>query len=277
MSKIEIPDYLLNAVAPNTRQPNPERMSVTSLFDSPLIRTLQMEHWNEITEEVDDMLWALYGIALDTIVKQNCREGLTQLKMELPLLDYVLVGQPDIYYLTNELLADLKTTSVWNLKEPRREWIMQLNTYRYMMSKLYPTLKVNKLQVHGLARDWRKNEKLKYNNYPDSAFVILDIPIIEDMEQVIDAAMKEHKHCSKRECTFEEKWQKEDTFAVMKKGQKSAKRVLDSIEEALDWCKENKYAVDNNIISIVKRPGECVRCQSYCKVSKFCPYFNPQI
>jgi len=267
-----LPEYLIEAVKPNSRQPNPERMSVTQLGDSPLIRTLWMENWDKIEQDPEDMLWALYGTALDTIVKAHNRTGLVDLKFEYPFDDYTIVGKPDIYYPSTETLVDVKTTSVWTLQNPRKEWTYQLNVYKWLMEQLMPELKVKKLEVHGIGRDWRKNEKLRYNTYPDSAFVVINIPMWDDVGKVIDADIKRHKNFPREECTLEEKWSKPDQYAVMRTGRKSALRVLDSEGDAHKWCKHNDHKVGANGIKIVKRPGEFVRCNQYCSVSSVCPF-----
>jgi hypothetical protein len=53
----------------------------------------------------------------------------------------------------------------------------------------------------------------------------------------------------------------------MKKGRKTALRVLDSREEAEQWMKENK----GDYIEV--GPGEDKKCQDgYCRVAAFCSY-----
>ena len=277
------PEYLINACKGDNRKPNEKRMNVTHLFDAPLIRTLSIKYWDKIERKPEDMIWALWGTAVDTIVKSHNSTGMIDLKLELPYDDFIIVGKPDIYYPIDGLLVDVKTTSVWNLKEAKLAWTHQLNCYKYMMAKLMPQLKVNKMQVHGIARDWRPVEKLRYDDYPDCPFVILNIPVLDDIEQAIDMAIKEHKHNPERECLPDERWQKQDQYAVMKQGRKSALRVLNSDVEAKKWCIENEY-IENwttgklkSGINIVKRPGVCTRCQSYCPTSSFCPFYKKNV
>ena len=264
-------EYLKEAVKPDTRAPDPTRISVTQLSDSPLIRTLWLENYDKIEQEPEDMLWALYGTALDTIVKRHNKTGMVDLKLELPFENYTIVGKPDIFYPSTGLLVDVKTTSVWTLKNPRKEWTYQLNCYKYLMERLMPELKVEKLQIHGIARDWRKNEKLRYHDYPSSAFVIIDIPIWEDMEKVIDADIKRHTKFPREECTDEEKWTKPTTFALKKEGRKTAIKVENTKEQLMSYCQKNNIVIDGNHY-IEERPGECVRCLNYCQVSSFCKY-----
>lgn len=279
---MEIPEYLINATKRDTRQPNPNRISVTDLINPPLHRTLYHKHWKEIKYDPLDSIWMILGTALDTIVKKYSQTSLTKLKLELPTIDgLTIVAVPDLIDVTSGVLADLKVTSCWSVKNVKKEWEYQLNLYDYLLYKLQNDLwkQINKLEIHAILRDWRKNEKFRYNDYPDNQFIILPINrwSITEQEQFLDAQLKERLQFPDRECTDEEKWKKEDTFAVMKKGRKSAMRVLDSMVEAKNWCLDKGYSNEGGLkpgISIVKRPGECSRCENYCSVRDFCKYYS---
>lgn len=276
MAHKDYPEYLINGVAPRTSIPDPRRMGVTALCDSPLVRTLGIKYYDKVQEDPADKLWALYGTALDTIVKANNRLGMVDMKFEYQLDDFLLVGKPDIYYPSSGLLVDLKVTSVWNLQKPKKEWAFQLNVYRYLMAKLNPNFKVTSLEIHGIGRDWRQNEFLRYGgDYPSKPFVMIDIPMwdLDETGDIIREHARDHKMNPERECTDEEKWSKPDQYAVMKKGRKSALRVLDTNEEAYAWINSNGHTLGAGGITICKRKGENVRCNSYCAYNQFCPYY----
>ena len=74
-------------------------------------------------------------------------------------------------------------------------------------------------------------------------------------------------------CTPKEMWRKEDVFAVMKDGRKSALRLLPTMEKAKQYLKDNNM-VENKGCCIVHRLGENVRCNHYCSVNKFCDQFT---
>jgi formate-dependent phosphoribosylglycinamide formyltransferase (GAR transformylase) len=71
-------------------------------------------------------------------------------------------------------------------------------------------------------------------------------------------------------CTPEERWSKGDSWAIMRTGRKTALKVCKSEEEANALLKE--LGGD----SIEFRKGEDVRCESYCNVCKWCPYYQKQ-
>lgn len=285
---MKYPEYLINAVKGDTKPPNPLRIGVTELINPPLQRTLFHKNWDKIKKDPGDCIWMLLGNGLDEIVKRHSTTALTKLKLELPTVHGItVVAIPDLVDTVDKVLADLKVTSVWSVKETKKEYTYQLNLYFYLLKKLMPDLarQIERLEIHGILRDWRPVEKLRYNDYPKSQFVILPIDMWEtvEAEKFLDAQLQDHIHNPERECTPEERWQKQDQYAVMKAARKSALRVLDSYEEAMKWCSENNYTdsksgilVTKPAISIVKRPGSCVRCQQYCSVSEFCPYYKPE-
>ena len=71
-------------------------------------------------------------------------------------------------------------------------------------------------------------------------------------------------------CADDERWKKEDSWAVKKKGQKRATRVFDNVDEA------NQYSSSNSAeTEIEHRPGEYTRCKgNYCGVADFCHQYR---
>ena len=271
------PEYLVRAVSGDKYEPRPDRMSVTRLIGPPLIRTLEMLHYDDIEENVEDKLWALDGIGFDYIMKHYSQWGLTNIKLEVPfpLHKLTVVAKLDYYDVLNYILADLKRTSVWSiqdaLKYGNKDWEKQLNVYSYLLNSVAPSLRVDKLQIHSFARDWRPIEKLRFNDYPGK-MVVFDIPQWSKSDQInyIDAQLQDHIKNPERECTPAEKWQKSDQWAVKKAGNKTAKggKVCNSKAEAEAFINSHpgtKWEIEF-------RPGECVRCKTYCNIRQFCKY-----
>ena len=57
----------------------------------------------------------------------------------------------------------------------------------------------------------------------------------------------------------------------MKKGRKTALRVLNSQEEAEEWMAAN----GGDHIEV--RPGEDKKCKDYCSVCEFCNYYRERV
>jgi hypothetical protein len=69
-------------------------------------------------------------------------------------------------------------------------------------------------------------------------------------------------------CAPEEMWEEPTKYAVMKKGRKSAVRVLGSMEDAEKYMEDK--GLSTKIHSITVRPGSRKRCDSYCNVNQWC-------
>jgi len=82
-------------------------------------------------------------------------------------------------------------------------------------------------------------------------------------------------------CSDKDMWKKNDTWAVKKKGQKRALRVLDSEEEAIkymEWHNETDQAYTKKTnLEMEFRSGEFTRCGNYCSVADFCNQYKERI
>lgn len=221
------------------------------------------------------------GQAVDHVISQNAEGAIVQGKFEIPIDGIEVVGKPDIYYPEVGIIEDWKVTSVWSfLLGEKKDWERQLNCYAWGKRKQIIEAeldnKITKLTIHAILRDWQKSKMLRDDDYPRIPFISKDIPLwtFEKQEQYIKDQLEYHRMSEPAECSSEDKWEKPTTYAVMKKGRKSALRVLDSMEKAENW-KADKQGLEpkgSNGLSIIKRPGECTRCLNYCPVRAVCEF-----
>lgn len=279
-NKYELPEYVCNSVYASFK-PNLQRFGITALIDPPLIRTLRAEHWDELDEDISDKIWMIRGNALDEYLKKHSRWGLTNIKLEKVWTKdadgnvITIVAKPDYYNVLTHVLADFKDTSVWSIINDNPSWDAQLNSYDFLMDLLVPQLKIGDLQLHGFPKDWKKNEKLRIGyNYPEIPFKNISIPRWSRAEQraFIDNRLDDHLENPRRKCTAEERWARAAVYAVKKLGNKTAKggKLCASQAEADQWIAahpEKKWEVEF-------RPPASPRCQEYCSVNQFCPFFK---
>ena len=72
-------------------------------------------------------------------------------------------------------------------------------------------------------------------------------------------------------CSAEDRWQKDNAWAVMKEGRKSAVRVFDNEKDAKELNKTDaKFYIEF-------RKGESVRCEKYCLVKEWCNQYQNEI
>lgn len=283
-NKYNLPDAIYNALK-DVYRPDKKRLSITRLIDSPLIAHLLDKHWDELEEDASERLWALLGQSMDYILSKNApKHWIVQEKLEHETNGIIVVGKIDYYDPETKTLGDWKSTSVWSyIFGGRSEWEKQLNCYDWL--ERHRGRRPEKLVAQRLFRDWTQRRSTG-SDYPTIPFMSLSIDKWpeEKQETYIQSRLELHQS-EPTECVSEEKWEKPTMWAVMKRDRKSALRVLNSLEDALDWCSKNghtktietlvgaTFQLKDNI-KVTERRGEYVRCNSYCPVRTVCPYRN---
>ena len=250
------------------------RISVTGLIGPPRIRQLKMRYADEMVEDVSEGIWRLLGSAVHGVLERAEIEGTIQeRRVSTEILGWKVTGQADLWTPPGTL-DDYKVTSAWSaIRAPKPEWISQLNCYAHLTR--LDGRRVDKLRIVAIFRDWSRSRAIRDSDYPRIAAGVIPIPVWPDEQAAEYMARRVELHqeagrlydCDLPICTPEERWDKKTTFAVKKKGRKSALRVLDSQEEA-----EENMAPRGAGHFIEERPGESTRCLGYCPVCDFCDY-----
>ena len=261
---------------------DPKRVGVTTLINPPRVRLLSVKHWEEIEEDVSDHLWKILGNACHYVLgKADSNTRIIEEKMTEEVDGITVVSKPDIYDTALHSLEDYKITSIWSAKLGDRDsWDNQLNCYAWFLRKR--DYKVDNLYINAILKDWRRGEKLKYNDYPPIPFIRIKCNLwtFEEQEAYIKERVAVYKKCLELSedlipiCSEKERWKKEDKFAVKKNSNKKAERVLDTAQEAESWIKERQKKDTKNKYSIEYREGADFKCTDYCSVNKFCSYYK---
>jgi hypothetical protein len=264
-------------------------ISVTSLIDSPKIRLMKDKYDDQIEVDAVDMVWALFGTAVHSVLEKSKQSDdiITEERLYKEVDGWVLSGAIDRQeFISNDdgsrtvNIIDYKVTSVWSVIYGKPEWENQLNCYAYLASKT----NVGSLKICAILRDWNRRDAEKKEDYPKAPIVFVDIPLWDKnkTEEYIKERIRMHQEAQISFdlnedvglCSDEDMWKKNDTWAVKKKGQKRAIRVLDSEEEAnnyIDWHNETDQAYTKKTdLEIEFRSGEYTRCGNYCSVADFC-------
>jgi len=251
-----LPQWLVDKLVPKDKTPNPKRMSVTDLIHPPRMRTLKLERYDEITQDVSELLAFFDGNNLDEAFKEDKGE---QIKMELPIGGITLVGVMD--RLEENTILDRKRCKVGGKEYPStlKEWECQLNVYSYMRNVLEGK-RVDRLENHLFYKDWTP-VRTSDPSYPQAGYEIIVQPhwLVEEQEQYIHTQLEYHS-TKPMDCPKSERW---SSFAIKSKGRKTAHRVLKSIQACEDWMNKNKkgdYIEDR----------DCLRCKFFCSVRSVC-------
>ena len=256
-------------------------ISVSTLIDSPMIAYLRAKYRDQIQRDVSDYSYILDGKAEDVVIENT--EGPEILHRQRRLFATVdgvkISGMFDVLYQDWDgatVLGDLKRTSVWSiLYKDNKKWEAQLNLYHWLgvESGFFEDhgIKIDRLAIHASIRDWVRSKRNE-DNYPPSPFAVLDIDLwTHDFGTFYVKQQLKLHNSSPRECSDEDRWKSEDTWAVKKKGQKRAVRVLNSEHDAMRYL-EHEHPKN---LFIEHRPGGYRRCEDYCEVSSFCPIWRP--
>jgi hypothetical protein len=270
-NRLNLPQALVDAVS--TRAPS-GAYSGSMMTKTPRQVWLARRHYSEMSEDVADRIWSLFGTAVHAIIEASAgTKSLAEeyLRVTLPNGETVS-GVPDLY--EDGKISDWKTVSVWSVAfyddQKRMEYEAQLNTYAYLYRAYgFP---VRELEIVWIMRDWQAN-KARYNaDYPDCQVRRLSIRLwgADEMEAYLIertglfGGYANTPDDELPECSAADRWAKAGTWAVMKKGRKAALRVLSTEEEAAQWMEANGGD------EVVHRPGEqWTRCE-YCAGRPWC-------
>lgn len=206
-------------------------------------------------------------------------------------------------------MDDYKHTSGYAVKEGKPgertrkdDWTLQLNFLRWLLYHGYQ-IEVSKLRIVAFIREWSVLKAAREPDFPQEQVMPIEIATIDldIVTSMIIEKVKAHQYAQQTvdewqnngetplpaslECTFEERWAKPDTYAVKKKGRKSClpgSAGLRTEEDALNYIVEKcggTYDHANDQVKIPKdhyvehRRGESTRCEHYCDVKRFCPFY----
>jgi hypothetical protein len=278
-NKLNLPQPIVDAVINDKYSKGAADISVTELMDPPQMRDLKKRYENKIIIDVSDQLYALYGQIIHKIFEVNEKEAVAERRLSIEVGGWSISGGMDRYTAKEGLLQDYKFTTVYKVKkgEAPEEWVRQLNVYAEILRQNGE--KVINLEIVALFRDWSKLEASRDENYPQYMISIVEIPLIDSKEvmKYIESQVRLHQDADKGTyipCSKEERWAKDDSYAIMKEGNDRAYRVCASKEAA--QLVMSGLGVREKEYSIELRKGESVRCKNYCVVKDFCVQYSKE-
>ena len=274
---LNLPQALVDAVTLEKHNAEGE-ISATTLIKGVKEYLLTERHWDEITVDVKDSIWALWGTTTHKLLEKEYDGTFTEEKFEEIVNSYKVTGRVDCYDMEHEILLDYKTTSAWKVVFKNFEdWYMQGMIYSWLLSK--KGLKVNKCKFVAILRDWSESESIKKADYPKSPVYTYEFDVTEaDLKSVEEFIKLKTENVEKfkeiadddiPECSPDERWAEQTKYAVMKEGRKTAIKVFEDESEANGYAKElgEKHYVET-------RPGKDKKCTRYCACCTFCNYYK---
>ena len=276
-NRLNLPEAIVKACS-RERHSKPGEISATTLLKGMKEVILTERHWDELSADAADQLWALWGTTAHAILESEGANEFTEIKLKHEICGVTLTGTIDNYDMKEGVITDWKTASVWKvIYHDFADWTMQGLVYAWL---LYQNgFSVKKCRFVALLKDHSKAKARYGNGYPKSPVCVYEFAVTADMmndaEGFIRAKIEQYKLMRQLsddlipECPEKERWAEPEKHAVLKEGRKSAVKLFESREEA------DKHALALGAEHYaVTRPGEDRKCMDYCACNKFCGYYR---
>ena len=276
-NKLNLPAAFVNAVS-TTRHNAPGCFSATTLNKGAKEIILSDRHFDEITVDAADSVWAVWGTAVHALLESQPDNNFHEESFKVPVGNSFVTGQVDSYDMEHATIFDWKTASVWKVQfNDFTDWRRQGLTYAWLLQQ--SGLEVKKCRFVALLKDHSKTKAKTDSSYPQSPVFIYEFDITpQDMEETRDRILNkvlEIESAYKLDddaiepCSAEERWADGEKWAVMKNGRKSAVKVFDNQLDADAMAGElgNSHYVEH-------RPAISRKCGEYCNCKDFCNFYK---
>lgn len=286
-NKLSLPQPFVDAATGNHKY-KPNRYSVTEVLGGTCEAVLKRRHAGEAEEDVSDRLWAVLGSAVHKVLEsaesapEQHQEQWMCVEIDNDGERYELSGIPDLYDERTGDVTDWKVTGTikWQ-KQEFDDYRMQTLIYCWMLRQ--KGHKADNGEVVMMLRDWSKSKSRFDKEYPQCQVQKVRWHFTdEDFKEAELHIFKWFAEVSKQEklpdselvpCSPENRWHRDDKWAVVKDGVKRATRVLDDPDTAASMC-DSLGEKTGKRYHVEYRKGEDVRCEMYCSVAFACPFFQ---
>ena len=277
---LNLPAGLVKAVS--TERHNAEKcLSATTLIQGTKQIILTDRHWDELEDDVSERIWAIWGTAVHSLLEHEGENDFTEQEISCQVDGITVTGRIDNYNMATGTIADYKTASVNKVKfNDFSEWHTQGLIYAWLLAR--NSFPVSKCRFIALLKDHSRTEARRDLRYPAKPTYVYEFSVTPDklfkIGRFIREKVREYEAYRKLAedeipaCGPEQRWDRPATFAVMRNGLKRAVRLFDEKQAAdrLAATKGDGHYVEH-------RPGESIRCQSYCLCCDFCDFYHQHV
>lgn len=178
-NRFNLPQALVDAVKNDPYNKGSADFSITELLTPPRQRALKIKYKDQLTEDVSDRLWSLYGQIAHLILERANRRDFVEKRFFMDINGKVISGQIDTLCLDDGILSDYKLTAAYGFmggRPPKDEWVAQLNMQRYLLWH-NDYMNIRGLRIIGLLRDYQASKAKDDEKYPQHMVAYHDIPM----------------------------------------------------------------------------------------------------
>lgn len=274
---LNLPAAFVHAVS-TERHNAPHCYSATTLNKGAKEIVLTDRHYDEITVDASEQIWAVWGTAVHALLESEKDDNFHEECFKVAVGNSYVTGQVDSYDMERGIINDWKTASVWKVQfADFADWRAQGLTYAWLLTK--SGLEVKKCRFVALLKDHSKTKAKHDASYPQSPVFVYEFDVTaEDLaatEARIISKVTEIENAYKlgdddiEPCTLEERWADGEKYAVMKIGRKTAVKLFDNQQDAEAYAGElgNSHYVEH-------RPAVSRKCEDYCSCCDFCNFYK---
>jgi len=277
-NRLNLPEGIVKAISTEPHNKSDKELSATTLLKGIKEILLTNRHWEELTDDAADRIWAVWGQAVHALLEAEGENEFTEVDVHEFLGDMRITGRVDNFNMATGVITDYKTASIWKIMVGDFEdWRMQGLIYAWLLSK--NRFKIEKCRFVAILKDHSKSKARNDSSYPQSPVCNYEFPVgkaeLLEAETYIKGRVttylkyKDLPDDDIPPCTEEERWASETKHAVMKQGRKTAVKLFDSATEA-----SQKAAELGAGHYVETRPGVSKKCADYCVCRDFCNFYN---
>ncbi len=262
--------------------------SVTEILKGNKEILLNRRHYAEMEVDCSDMTFMILGRAVHYVFEgKESDDELSEQRVSLDFLvldkTITLSGGFDLYNDNLKKLTDYKTTKIFSYLMKMKEgydsdWYKQLELYWFLLnSQGFP---VTNAEILIIFTDWSKSKARIDRDYPNyggatvkydisgsSNALLVEKKIINKLTDILSDDRLEDDAIPP--CSKKQRWERDEKWALMKSGRKSAVKLYDNEMDAAEACD-----VSGNGYSVVHRPGTPTKCLDYCSCNKYCSFYK---
>lgn len=246
--------------------PGESDFTATSLSKPPYVRVLEQRHGKQ-DEGISDLSLSILGTAFHYAAENhadndNIVEHRAYGTFNVDGRDYIVSSMIDLIHEPTGHMIDWKVVGGYSADKiaegSNADYIYQLQLGRYLVEKELG-IKIHRISNAVVLRDWSRHRSKQYPIF------VQDYPIWGDDSVVLQTEIKIRKQISGAYCTPEERWRREDTYRVVKRGTtRSVKNFTDR-----DAAERHAAGMKGDYFVDVK-PGHDEYCENYCPMRSVC-------